>query len=283
MRILRSARAKWASKITFYVVISIITVLVIFPVFVILNNSLKTFSQYMESPITPTTEIHLENYAKAWVTGEIGIHIMNSMFIVVGSILGVVLVSCFAAYGISRLEELTKIGTVLYSFLVAGIMVPPTTVIVQVFFLLQKLSLLNTRAGVVLCYLGAFLSVPILLMTGFFRTVPKELYDAVEIDGGGPVRGFFQVVVPLSRPIISTVVILLSVWLWNEYLYPYILIASDKKLTVQVGLQNMATVFWTDIPTMFAGVILSILPLIAVYLILQRQFIEGLSKGALKG
>jgi len=172
---------------------------------------------------------------------------------------------------------------VIYAFLVAGIMVPPTTVIVRVFFLLQTLHLLNALSGVIFCYLGAYLSVPVLLMTGFFKSVPKELFDAIEIDGCGPVRTFLNIVVPLSRPVISTVVILLSVWLWNEFLFPYILISADRKMTVQVALQNMATMFWTDVPTMFASVMFTILPLIAVYLILQRQFIEGLSRGALKG
>jgi raffinose/stachyose/melibiose transport system permease protein len=129
----------------------------------------------------------------------------------VSSVAGILVIGGLASYGIARLEEITRWGTVIYAFLVAGIMVPPTTVIVRVFLFLQQLHLLNALAGVILCYLGAYLPIPVLLMTGFFKSVPRELFDSMEIDGCGPIRTFLNIVVPLSRPVISTVVILLSV------------------------------------------------------------------------
>jgi raffinose/stachyose/melibiose transport system permease protein len=280
---IRSQRPALAVNILFYVAISILALVVVFPILAIVSNSFKTYGEYMQNPVSLPAHPVLESYAKAWQGGAFAVHLRNTLFVVVSSVAGILVISGLAAYGIARLEELTKLGTVIYAFLVAGIMVPPTTVIVRVFFLLQTLHLLNALSGVIFCYLGAYLSVPVLLMTGFFKSVPKELFDAIEIDGCGPVRTFLNIVVPLSRPVISTVVILLSVWLWNEFLFPYILISADRKMTVQVALQNMATMFWTDVPTMFASVMFTILPLIAVYLILQRQFIEGLSRGALKG
>lgn len=281
-------RAKLSSikiikDIIHYSIITLIVAIMIFPLFILVNNAFKENKDYVKNPLGLPDRLNLKNFAGAWKHGGVADHTLNSISIVLFGVAGIYALSCLAAFGISRLESNTRLGTLIFVFFIAGIMVPQATVIVKLFLLLKDFRLINKQLGVLFAYYGARISFPIFLMTGFFKTIPKELFDSVEIDGCGPIRQFYHIVLPLSRPITATVIILHTVWLWNDYLYPYIILASDKKTTVQVGLQNLVNIYFTNVPVLFAGVIFTIIPLVIVYLIFQKEFIEGLTQGALKG
>jgi raffinose/stachyose/melibiose transport system permease protein len=283
MKLRRVVLKKITKNTLYYVLVVIITTAMVFPIFVLVNNAFKENRAYVKNPLSLPVPVQLKNFVDAWKFGGVAEHLLNTIIIVVFGVAGIFILSCLAAFGISRLEGITKLGTVIFVFFVAGIMVPQATLIVKLFLLLKDFKLVNKHLGVLVAYYGARISFPIFLMTGFFRAIPKELFDSVEIDGCGPIRQFYHIVLPLSRPIVATVVILHTVWLWNDYLYPYIILTSDKKTTIQVGLQNLVNIYFTKVPVLFAGVIFTILPLITVYIIFQKEFIEGLTRGALKG
>jgi ABC-type glycerol-3-phosphate transport system permease component len=171
---------------------------------------------------------------------------------------------------------------------VAGLTLPAQLAVVPLFFELRGLGLLNSRAGLILVYTANGLPFAVFILAGFFRTLPRSLYEAAVVDGCGEFAAFWRVLLPLARPGLVTVAIFQFIGVWREYFFAFMLVSGDMSgsaRTIPLGLANLsiAAEYRTEYGTLFAGIILVTLPILAVYVALQRQIVRGIAAGALKG
>jgi raffinose/stachyose/melibiose transport system permease protein len=259
--------------------------LVLFCVFAILPGvftilaSFKSLLDFYTSPLGFPQEWLWQNYVAVWNEAGIPQAALNSLVVVLLAVPLCVACSSCAAYGLARFE-FTSNNLIYYLFL-AGLVIPGQLTILPLVLLEKNLGLINTYAGLVLPYIGFHMPFDVFLLTGFLRTMPSELRDAARIDGANELQAFLWVIVPLLRPALATVVILNSVSIWNDFFFP--MVVSPKLPMLQVGVFNLLGVYSTEWGHIFAGVVLAAIPLVTAYMLLTRQFIAGLSAGAVKG
>ncbi len=281
VRVVPVARGRtrpWLAAIR-QVILILVSLFAILPgVFTILA-SFKSLYDFYNSPLGLPQEWLWQNYIAVWNDAGIPQAALNSFTVVVLSVpLCVVCASC-AAYGLAR-WEFPGNNAIYYLFL-AGLVIPGQLTILPLVLLDKNLGLINTYAGLILPYIGFHMPFDVFLLTGFLRTLPSELREAARIDGANELEAFLWVIVPLLRPALATVVILNSVSIWNDFFFP--MIVSPKLPLLQVGVYNLLGVYSTEWGHIFAGVVLAALPLVVAYLLLTKQFIAGLSAGAVKG
>ncbi|GAA1551599.1 carbohydrate ABC transporter permease [Kribbella sancticallisti] len=250
----------------------------------VLNVSLKTNQEFLGTrPWSVADEFHLENYANAWTNADVGAYFGNSVVVsITSTVLGVV-VSAFAAYPIARIPFRLN-GAVLAVFLM-GLMVPWMVTFIPLYLTLQDLGLLDTRIGLILVYATYNLPFNIFVLVGFLRSLPGELEEAAAVDGAGPTTTFVRVILPLLGPGLASVTIISFLSNWNEFFYALVLIHSPSKMTLPLGLFQLgqAADYGTNWVTLFAGMIITALPVLILFALLQKQVTKGLTAGALKG
>ncbi|GAA1707147.1 carbohydrate ABC transporter permease [Kribbella yunnanensis] len=250
----------------------------------VVNVSLKTNQEFLGTrPWTIAEKFHFENYANAWTNADVGAFFGNSVIVSISAtVLGVV-VSAFAAYPIARIPFRLN-GVVLAVFL-TGLMVPWMVTFIPLYLTLQDLALLDTRLGLVLVYATYNLPFNIFVLVGFLRTLPRELEEAAAVDGAGPATTFVRVILPLLGPGLASVTIISFLSNWNEFFYALVLIHSPSKMTLPLGLFQLgqAADYGTNWVTLFAGMMITALPVLVVFALLQKQVTKGLTAGALKG
>jgi len=217
------------------------------------------------------------NFAIAWVKGNFGVYFVNSVVYTVCVVGGIVLIASLAAYAFSRLDFPGK-NVIFYMFVVA-MMIPLPGSFVALFVLMHKLHLVNTRAGYILCMINVGLSMSILLLKTFFDKIPRDLENAARIDGCSKIGIWWYVALPLARPALAVIVIFNALNVWNEYILATLLLEDSQLMPLQRGLM----VFWgtnsTDYPVLMAGLTMAAVPIIMIYLFMQKHIVKGLSSG----
>ncbi|GAA1797321.1 carbohydrate ABC transporter permease [Actinomadura chokoriensis] len=252
----------------------------LFPVYALVTLSLKDQRQVAESPLAPPSSPALDNYSAAWTRAELGPALFNSTVITVASLLVLIAVGSFAAYFLSRTAS--RLGYGLYVLFLLGIVLPFQLGMIPLFKLVDGAGLLGTHAGMIVFYSGIQLPFTIFLYTGFIRALPGDYANAALIDGAGHVRAFTRVVFPLLRPITGTVLILNAVFIWNDFFTPLLYLGGSTRETVPVKVFSFVGQYVSDNGLVFAGLVLASLPILAVFLVLQRYVIKGFASG-LKG
>ena len=271
------------SQIILAIVLLILLFLVLFPFWLMLVKSFKSFMQEVESPLTLTFPLAWENYRVAWE--QIGGSILNSFFVSGMEALITLFLSAVGAYGFSRYRFRFK--NLLYSCFLALMMIP------GVLTLTTKYVMVATTCGVYGSFLGVILPqaaglVPfgILLLRGFFDGLPKDLFDAADLDGANSVRQFFSVCLPLSTPILMTLVLMNFMTSWNDYLWPMIMLGNETgKYTIPVMLNAFTTDYYkTELyyGAPLAGSVIVSIPILVLFAFTSRQFISGMTSGAFK-
>lgn len=204
---------------------------------------------------------------------------INSTILTVASVFLMVLFGSMVAYVLSRRKS--RINGLVNGLVLAGLIVPPA--VVPTIWLLQGLGLFKTLPGLVFIEVAFGLSFTILIMRAFVATIPREIDEAAIIDGAGPVRLFFQLIFPLLRSVIVTVVVVQSVAVFNDFQNPLYFLPGEKNATVQLTLFNFRSQFSTDYNLLFANILIITIPLLVMYLIFQRQIVSGMTSGAVKG
>lgn len=205
----------------------------------------------------------------------------NSIIITFVSIAFILLFSAFAAYVIGRRRG--KFYNRVYTYFLAGMMIPFPLIMLPLYRMMNTLGILGTRLSVICIYVGTTIPLALVILTGFIKTIPRELDEAALIDGATPFRIFWEIILPLIRAPLVTVLIICMVAFWNDLLMPLLFLGS-KHETLIVGLYNFKSARYTTDWTMtFAGAIITMLPLLVVFLIAQKQFIKGMVSGAVKG
>lgn len=312
----RMGQSGWGDKarlVGVYAVLLAWLAAVTLPIVWVCANSLRSSREIVENPfgipwlLTGAPEhaegsdpiaAALANYRAAWVESGFSNYLMNSVVVTALSLLGILALGVMAAYAIARYDF--RGNRALFLFFIAGMMVPPQLVIVPVFFQYAAWSEWGTAAlapfglmltlhdsitGLILLYIALSLPFTILVLTGFLRSLPRELHEAAIIDGCGDYRAFWHVMLPLAKPGLVTAAIFNFIGLWNEYLFALVFLTSEAKKTLPLGLVGVSiqAQYRTDFGLMFAGFVIVLIPTLLVYLVLQRRLTGGITVGALKG
>ncbi len=272
-------------KITLNVLIHIfllsVAVTCLYPLLWMVASSLKTQETIFTDISLIPQQFNFQNYAIAWQEGGFGRNFLNSILYTVSVVCGLVIVSSMAAYGFARLKFPGR--NILFIMFMAAMMIPIPGSFVALYVLLNKLHLRNTPIGYILCMINVGLSTSIFLLKTFFDKMPKELEDAARIDGCSKLGIWWHVALPLSKPVLAVVVIFNALNVWNEYILALIIFDSRKFMPLQVALQTFQGEFVTNYPLLMAGLTITALPIIIIYLFMQKYIIKGVTQGAIVG
>ncbi len=266
-----------------FIILTILAILFLAPIILILLNSFKGklyISNELFSLPNSTTFVGLENYIRGINTVDFWHAFGYSLFITVFSVAIIVLLTSMTAWYIVRVNS--KFTNILYYLFIFSMIVPFQMVMYTTTWTANRL-LLDNPVGIILIYLGFGAGLSIFIFTGFVKAVPKEVEEAAIIDGCGPIRTFFLVVLPILKPTAITVAILNAMWIWNDYLLPYLLLGTEYK-TIPIAIQYLQGSYGsTDMGSLMALLVLSIIPVIVFYLSLQKHIIKSVTAGSVKG
>ncbi|HIY02014.1 MAG TPA: carbohydrate ABC transporter permease [Candidatus Blautia faecipullorum] len=264
-----------------YIVLIILAVIYLAPLFWMLSVSFKDNAEVMAAPFSLPEVFHFENYAQAWTLGNLGIALLNSVFVCGVTLIVSLFFGSMAAFAISRMRW--KLSEATHTFFMIGMMVPVHCVLIPLFVRFAKLGLTNSRVGLIIPYITFSLPMTIFLLTGFFRSMPGELFEAAAIDGCGIYKCFFKIALPLCRTGFFVSGLMTFVGNWNELLLAMVFISDPQKKTLPVTLTYFVGPYATNYVQMFAAIIIAIAPTVIVYCIFSNQIVEGLTTGAVKG
>jgi len=264
-----------------HVFLIIVAASCLFPLLWMVGSALKTQQTvFSDMSIIPSHPVWI-NFYHAWTKGGFGMYFLNSVFYTVTVVSGIVIVSSLAAFAFSRLSFPGK-NVIFYMFL-AAMMIPLPGSFVPLYILMTKLHIVNTRIGYILCMINVGLSFSIYLLKTFFDKMPSALEDAARIDGCSKIGIWWNVALPLARPAIAVIVIFNSLTVWNEYILATLIFSSKSLMPLQRGLMMFQGTHITEYPLLMAGITISVLPIILVYLVMQKHIIKGLTAGAIVG
>lgn len=259
--------------------LSVLAVLMVYPFFWVILSSFKSTDEIYTSAFSLPERFLFINYYNAWVEADIGICFGNSVLVSALSLGATLLFASMAAYVLARKWK----NPLLLAYFTLGIMIPLQAIVIPSFLIIRNIALINTRTGLILVYTVSGLSFGIFVLTGFLRTLPCEIEEAALIDGSGFTQTFFRIILPMAKPAMASVGILSFLQYWNEYLFASVLIAKQEYKTLTQGIMALRGPYTTDYGMLTAGLALAIIPLIIVYILLQKQVIEGMTAGAVKG
>lgn len=266
-----------------HIALVIWALMVILPIVWVFLASFKDTTEIFSSPWTMPAELRWDNYARAWTRARVGDYFLNSLFVVALSTAGTMLLGAMAAYVLARYEFRGR--RALYLFFVAGMAFPTFLAIVPLFFVVKSLGLLNTHTGLILVYIAYSLPFTVFFLSAFFRTLPTSVAEAGIIDGASHTRLFFSVMLPMAKPGMVSVAIFNIIGQWAQYLLPLVLVGGNQDkwvLTQGIAQISVTAGYEADWSGLFAALTISILPMIIVYAVFQRQIQSGLTAGAVK-
>jgi len=265
-----------------HVALAMWTVLIIVPLLWTLLSSFKTTSEIFASPFTLPKHWSFDNYVSAWTTAGIGRYFVNTV-IVVGCALAIVMIlGAMCAYVLARFSF--PGNRLIYYFMLAGLTFPIFLAIVPLFFTLKNIGLLNTLPGLIMTYVAFALPFTVFFLHSFFAQLPKEIYEAAQVDGASEWRTFFQVMLPMAKPGMAAVSIFNFLGLWNQFLLPVALNTKPDNYVLTQGMASFASSagYSVDFGALFAAVVITIIPVLVVYVIFQRQLQGSVSQSTIK-
>lgn len=252
------------------------------PLVLLVVSALRPLSDFLSNgPVSWPQELTLSNFPEAWEAGQFGTAYLNSSFLLVVRVPIGVFVAALLAYALAKLEFPFR-NLILFS-VVLGMTIPIYIAIVPLFTMLRNVGMTDSIIGIIPPYVAFGLPLQVLILQAFFRRVPSELIEAARIDGAGDLRIFFRLVVPLSVPALVTVAILDGVATWNELFLALSLLSSEGKRTIPLGLLNFQGQFATNYTGLAAGILIAVVPILILYMLLQKYIVGGLTAGATKG
>jgi len=257
----------------------IISLVMLVPLLLILINSLKDKHQASSMGMDLPKSVHFENYLTVIVQGKLLRSFCNSMFYAGTAIIIALILTSMAAYVLSRNK--TKLNKFIYFFIILGLAMPVNYV--SLMKVMQITHLINTRIGIALLYAALQVPVSVFLIYGFIGTVPVELDEAGIIDGCGPIRLYFSIVMPLLKPVLVTVSILTFMDAWNQFIFPLYYLNSATKWPMTLAVYNFFGQFFKEWNLVCADIILTSLPVLIIYLLGQKYIISGMTAGSVKG
>jgi raffinose/stachyose/melibiose transport system permease protein len=256
------------------------SVLMLAPIVIMLFSAFKNNMEIFRSPFALPDFTNLTNVVKIWSETNFLAYLFNSAVVTATAMALILTLGTMAAYAIARYRFTG--ASFLLMFFLAGLTLPLKLAIIPLFILMRDLGILNTRAALVVIYVAMGLPTTVFIMTGFIRTLPSELEDAARMDGASEARIMWSIMLPLVRPAMVIAGIQNVVPIWNDFFFPLIFIQDDSIKTLPQGLTTFMGEYNTDWGVLFAGLTLSSAPIILIYIVLSRQFINGMTQGAVK-
>ena len=269
------------SKIPYYLILGVLALFALGPLVVLLFNSLKTSAEIGRNPLGPPLSPVFENFPTAWVQGNFATTMVNSAILTVGTVVGVCVIAGTAAYALDRLDLPGTDAVLLYLFVASA--VPFQMFLVPLFFLWSALNLTNTLFGLIVIYWAIFSPFATLLLRSYLVALPRDFEEAARIDGASELQTLLRVVLPLSWPGFLTVALVSGLMAWNEFFFAITFIQDENLKPVTTSFLAFQSSFSRDWGLTSAAAIFIILPIIVLFLFLQRRFINGLTAGGLKG
>jgi len=264
-----------------YLVLSIIAAIILVPIVIMVFGALKTRGEMFTHPYTIPNPPRWENYAQILQTQSFWNMLGNSLITMLGSTAGVLLVCSLAAFVFARMQFRGKEAA--FNFLTLGLMFPITVAIMPVYLVVRQMGLIDTLLAVIIVQTTFGISGNLLILRGFFTSIPMELQDAAYIDGCSSFGFFWRILLPLERPALAAIGALTMIISWNDLLTPLVLLNKDSLWTLPLGTMQFQGQYSSDMALTAAFVTISALPVIIFYLFAERQIVSGLTAGALKG
>jgi len=256
-------------------------VLILVPSLIVVFGSFKTDSEVYNKPLALPEKWTLNNYRYLFEVSKVGKPFINSVIVTSFSVLITLFLASMCAYAISRMITVT--GRVLFALFTVGLAIPGQVNIVPIFIIFNDLGLTNKLSGLILINVVTTLPISVFILTSFFRELPREMFEVSQIDGATPWRTYRSIALPLSRPAMGATSIFLFVITWNELLFPLLLITDTEKRTLPLSLLSFRGEFFSQYSMIFTALMVASVPMVAMYLLMQRSFIAGLTAGAVKG
>lgn len=255
----------------------LVTLVVVAPILLMLKVSLQSDADVAAHPLSLSTRLSLHNYVAAVRDMDYGRSLGNTVLITGGAAVLVLLTGSLAAWPMARISR--RWTKLIYQLFVAGLTVPVFVMITPLYMLMRDLELLDSYASVILAEAALSLPFAVLFFTSFLRSVPAELEEAAAIDGAGPLRTYWHIIVPLLRPATATLVITLTLAIWNDLVIPLVLLSSDSKRTITLDVYSTIGTHAYSTSQLLPTVVLGTVPLLVVFLILQRYIVAGITAG----
>jgi raffinose/stachyose/melibiose transport system permease protein len=278
---LPSRKRRETSHAPNYLVLGILTIFALGPIVILAFNSLKARADLGRNPLGPPTHFVWSNYSNAWTIGNFSTTTRNSGILVSVTVAGVLFFGGLAAYSLAKLDPPGSGPIMLY--LLIGSSLPLQLFLVPLFFLWQRLHLVNNLFGLALIYMAINAPLAIFLLRSYMVQLPRDFEDAARVDGASEWRIFAGIIVPLSWPGFLTVGLVVALGVWNEFLLATVFLTKQELFTVVTSYYNFQSRFSRDWGLTSAAAMMMIVPVIVIFLALQRRFIEGLTQGGLKG
>ena len=267
-------------EIVWLAVLIILAILIIYPMFWIVMSSFKDYNGIFKDGWGLPKEWLFENYKTAWDRG-ISNYFINSLIVSAGTIAGVVVLTTFAAFGICQLKN--KLASVCFLAIMGGLLLSPQVCLLPLYMLLKNMGIKDTYAALIIPYIAFRIPVSVMLIRSFFIGIPKDLEESALIDGASLFQIYRKIYLPLSKPIVSTVVIMTAYYAWNEFVFATMFIDSSQRQTIPVGLMVFSDGLMTNWGVVMAGMVIACLPIIVLFIVMQKSFIRGITAGSVKG
>lgn len=271
----------WRRLLPRYLLLTLFLLVILLPIAGLVLSAFKTNSEVIKGPFALPDEINLENFKEAWTTGRFNLFFRNSVVVSIAVVIVSVLLSTLMGYAFGLLPLPGK--KILYPLVLVGYMVPFEAVVIPLYHFMNKIGLTDTYWALILPQIGLSVSFGTLWMTGFFRSAPRELIDAAAIDGCTRWQTLWKILWPLARPAVLTLVVLVFMWTWNEFLLALVMVQDETMRTLPVGLAFFQGRYSSNVPLLAAGALIVAGPILLVYILFQRYFIHGMLGGSVKG
>ena len=256
------------------------TMLILYPMVMMGLSAFKSTREIFRNPFGLPEVWSLANFVRVWEQTNFPLYFRNSLVVTAGAVALILLLGVMASYALARYEF--RGNELLYLFFLSGLMLPLKLAVIPLFIQLKAMGLTNSHLGLMCIYAAEGLPSAVFILTGFLRTLPRELENAARIDGASELQILWSVMLPLIRPALVIVAIYNLVPVWNDFFFPLVFLQRESLKTLPLGLTVFMGQYSTDWAVLYAGLTIAALPVIALYVILSRQFIAGLTAGAIK-
>lgn len=269
-------------KLLLYAVLIAVAIFQLFPLVWLLLFSLKNNQEVFNlPPLSLPTQLRWENYEKVWSAGNISVYFLNSVWITVTATVATVILGSLVTFAITRMKW--KGSSFVLGLFMVAMMIPVHSTLIPLFSLFNKAGLTDHPLSLVLSYVAFNMPITIMILLGFYYALPKEVEEAAVMDGSSVHRVFFQVVLPMTSSVLATTAIINMIYNWNEFIFVNTFISSDNYKTLTVGVQNFIGQYTTDWGAIGATLMISILPILVMFLFLSDRIVEGIAAGSVKG
>lgn len=275
---LRSTRERWLLRLA-AVPMAALALSCLYPVWFTVNAALKDRKGYILDRFGLVKAPTLQNFAEAWGRAHLSEYLLNSVTVTLGAVALLLLTASLAGFALAMLRFPCR--RLLFIVILAALMIPVQVVLVPFYRTMIGLNLINTRIGLILAYTAFFLPFCVYLMTAFYARLPRELVEAARMDGASLPQIWWNIMVPMGKPALLTLGILNTLYCWNDVLISLLVLQKDR--TVMVGIAALRGEYTTNVPLLAAGIALAALPIVVIYVVFQRQIVNGIAVGAVKG